>query len=112
MDTAFVQRKIECLNDDAWEPGAINVYQPKKTDKGWACRYEVTWPGFSRGGDIYGVDSFQAIELAMRIVPTEISSSCAFKESRLRLFGEDPALNPQTLLENFPIHMKQFGDEQ
>jgi len=112
MTNAFVERSIECLSDGNWQSGAIKVFQPHKTSQGWTCRYEISWPGESRSNEIHGVDGFQALELAMRMVPTEIATSDAFKKSQLRLFSESPALNTDTLTELFPIHASHFGDEQ
>ncbi len=112
MSASFIERKLECLENGSWEAGVIRVFQPERVDPHWTSRYELSWPGMERGTDIHGVDGFQAMELAMRMVPSEIAMSRAFKESRLRMFGDEHALDMASLIQFFPIQQVGLGDEQ
>jgi hypothetical protein len=108
MQPLVASREIECLNGDTWEPGHIHVYQPEKNEVDWTCRFEIAWPGFRRTASVVGYDAYQALELALRAVPSEIEGSEIFGMGKLRLrLGAEP-LNQSVLDESF--YGKRFGD--
>jgi hypothetical protein len=83
---------------DSAELGSIRLFAPRVVDNVWRCRYEISWPGFSRQADIAGEDSWQALQLAVELIPVEISVSETFKDGRLHVFGE-PLTSIEDLLQ-------------
>lgn len=60
----------------------IRLHQPEAEDGAWSCRYEIDWPGRSRSSRACGVDSMQALVLALQAIGIEIYSS-SYHESGL-----------------------------
>lgn len=65
-------------------PIAVKIHQPVLMDQDWACTYEICWPNRIRKADIYGVDSMQALILALYAVGSDIYSSDEHKSGNLR----------------------------
>ncbi|MDR4305447.1 hypothetical protein IHQ68_02265 [Chelatococcus sambhunathii] len=62
----------------------VRVYVPEPTDGGaWSCRYEIDWPERARSFHSCGVDAFQALELALKMVGSELYASEHHKFGRL-----------------------------
>ena len=62
----------------------IRLFAPEKTDGGaWSCRYEVDWPHGQWVHAAHGVDSVQAIFLAMQMIGAEIYASEYHKSGKL-----------------------------
>ena len=108
MEALVASREIECLNGDTWEPGHIHVYQPEKNEVGWSCRFEIAWPGFQRTASVGGCDAYQALELALRAVPSELEISEAFEKGLIRLRLGAELLDNSVLDDSF--YGKRFGD--
>ena len=51
-----------------------------------------------------GVDAYQALELALRIVPVEIMASESFRRGQLRHYAEHDLLNEERLYKAFHAH--------
>ena len=75
------------------------VRDPNPPGRDWACPYEVLVSGKRRQRAAYGIDSFQALELALRIVPTELASAARRHGGEVHLFG---ALDPSVPRFNKP----------
>ena len=84
MGEVCVERRIECLVDDEWRAGRIAVMQPELDGEDWRCELDLDWPGYKKSYPVMGVDAYQALELALRIVPVEIMASERFRRGQLR----------------------------
>lgn len=54
------------------ESVGISIYAPESQDETWVCRYAIEWPGRTRASFAVGVDSVQAIYLAMQKIGMEL----------------------------------------
>ncbi len=69
-------------NDEIQIP--IRIFAPEKAVNGsWFCRYEIDWPGENHRMDVGGVDSVQALVLALQVIGAEIYSSNYHKSGTL-----------------------------
>lgn len=67
----------------------VSFYRPEKVPgSDFKCRWTIGWPGGAKGHYAYGVDSIQALMLAMRSVHIELVESEAYKSGKLTLFGQ------------------------
>lgn len=66
----------------------IRLFSPEKADGDvWSCRYEVDWPHGHWTHAAHGVDSVQAILLALQMIGAEIYASEYHKSGQLVLEG-------------------------
>tara|TARA_R110001606_G_scaffold97275_1_gene215035 strand:+ start:213 stop:536 length:324 start_codon:yes stop_codon:yes gene_type:complete len=89
MDAVFVEREVECATDSGSVKGFIRVFKPMPDQNDWRCDYALKWADFEKRFYAMGVDAFQALQLAMSIVPAHVGMSADFKAGRLR-FLEEP----------------------
>jgi hypothetical protein len=62
----------------------VRVFLPDKgSSSAWSCRYEIDWPDKKSALDVGGVDSIQAITLALQLIGAEIYSSSYHKSGIL-----------------------------
>jgi hypothetical protein len=61
----------------------VRVHAPIPAAIDWSCRVEIGWPGKPWGRDVTGVDAIHALELALRMVGTELYSSDLHAKGRL-----------------------------
>jgi hypothetical protein len=106
MSTIFVEREIECMTDSGLVKGFIRVFKPMPDQDDWRCDYALKWADYEKKFYAMGVDAFQALQLAMSIVPAHVGMSAAFKAGRLR-FIEEP-LTRENLRDTFET--KWLGD--
>ncbi len=88
MTVAIVERTIDYFGDLSVEKGAARVFAPKPDKNNWRCEYRLSWPGYDTTQYAVGVDPWQALQLAMYVVPSTIFATDAFKEGRIGLWGE------------------------
>lgn len=62
----------------------VTVEKPEKRDAYWSCAYKIDWPGEARRGFGYGIDSTQALLLALRAIGTDLYTSDYHRSGRLR----------------------------
>lgn len=87
MTVVIAERKLD--HGDAQDVGCAKVFMPELKPRGeWRCDYEISWPGFRHAHWTAGVDSWQAIELAMRSVVADIELTDDFKTGRLGSLGQ------------------------
>jgi hypothetical protein len=104
MSAVFAEREISVANGTQ---GFVRVYQPEQDDLCWVCRLHFAWNGAERQQSIYGEDGFQALMLAIQIVPNFIETSDAHKAGTLKVFDRvlsdrDPQdADNRTFLEQF-----------
>ena len=63
----------------------VRLFAPRLESAGaWGCRYEIDWPDKMSAKEIFGVDSMQAIVLALQMIGFEIYNSDFHESGRLR----------------------------
>jgi len=63
---------------------AIHIFAPERHENGaWSCRYEIGWPEGKETRCGWGVDSVQAIVLALQAIGTDIYTSNYHKSGDL-----------------------------
>ncbi len=62
----------------------IRIYAPVDKGNHWRCQYEIDWPDGTRMGKGYGLDSVQALLVAMKCVGAELYTSEAHKAGQLK----------------------------
>ena len=99
MQNVIAERDVEIEENDQLIPGKVQVFAPEhhpqegpKSDY-WGCRVALDFGSYSRSQEIFGVDSYQALLLALKVVPSEIRISPAFRNGKLKLWG-DPLTDP------------------
>jgi hypothetical protein len=69
-------RTLKVRNTEGETNVPIRIYAPEGlAERSWACRYEIDWPDRRKTMTVYGVDSVQALELALRMIGAELYSS-------------------------------------
>ena len=87
--TVVATRKFEIFEGDGAGKAQVIIHMPAEMDDvHWGCEYELKGFSNSRRQKIFGVDGYQALYLAMKIVCTEIAISDEYKSGKLALFGE------------------------
>lgn len=61
----------------------VNVFAPQIDGNAWSCQYEIGWPGETRRSEAVGIDSVQALVLALQKIGTEIYTSDFHKSGTL-----------------------------
>jgi hypothetical protein len=84
MSAVIAQRELGCGGQIAH----IRIYAPEPDQKDWRCDYEISWPSQRIRAHAMGVDSFQALQLVMRSIASDVALSDAFKAGKLAVFGE------------------------
>ena len=64
----------------------VRLFQPENDDGMWICRYEIDWPSQKRSHFAGGIDSFQALILALQMIGAEIYASTYHKAGSLKWF--------------------------
>jgi Domain of unknown function (DUF6968) len=64
----------------------VRLFQPENDEGMWICRYEIDWPSQKRSHFAGGVDSFQAVILALQMIGAEIYASAYHKAGSLKWF--------------------------
>ena len=53
----------------------IRIFAPQRRGDNWICRFEIDWPDEMVALDAGGVDSVQALELALRMIGAFVYTS-------------------------------------
>ncbi len=88
MSAVIAEREIGYSNLGSTILGGIRIEAPQPDQNDWRCEYFVALPGLDRRAYAMGVDSFQALHLAMQSAVVEVAASKAFKAGHLTVFGE------------------------
>ena len=64
----------------------IRVFKPEESDGNWVCRYEIDWPSQKQSGFAAGIDSIQALLLALQKVGVDIYTSSYHETGSLKWF--------------------------
>jgi hypothetical protein len=63
----------------------IRIYLPVDKSDHWQCDYEIGWPSSVKRSAARGIDSVQALLLAMHKIGADIYSSDAHRSGKLKL---------------------------
>jgi hypothetical protein len=88
MSAVVAERQLDFIDGERTIQGWIRVLQPEPDGNDWCCRYQIEWPGYEREFAIMGVDSLQALVLALRVIPSAVGSTDAFKAGKIGSFGK------------------------
>ena len=87
--TVVADRQFEVLEGAVTRDARVIVYSPVKvSDEEWTCEYKLEGFSTERVRKAIGVDSYQALYLALKILATEVAITDEYKSGRLSLFGE------------------------
>jgi hypothetical protein len=101
--SVVAERQLDFFGADGVVAGVIRIEAPRPDRGASTCDWTVTWPGFESKRYTTGVDSYQAISLALLATVAEIASSDDFKGGRIGVFGEKICTRRE-LKEIFGIH--------
>jgi hypothetical protein len=73
--------KLKQENGDA--DVGVRIFAPRPDGNHWSCPYEIDWPEGTRKFAAHGVDSVQALELALKMIGSEIYTSDYHKSKML-----------------------------
>ena len=62
----------------------VSLFSPVRNDKDWGCPYSIEWPNGIEKETVYGVDSVQALILAIQRIGNSLYGSDYHKTGRLR----------------------------
>ena len=62
----------------------IRFYLPAQRENDWDCEYEIDWPTGVRRFKAHGIDSVQALSLALQMVGAELYTSDAHRSGKLK----------------------------
>jgi hypothetical protein len=65
----------------------VCLFSPEKDDRSWVCRYTVGWPDGIKSGVAYGMDSVQALVVAINSIGNDLYFSDYHETGRLK-WGE------------------------
>lgn len=80
----FVERTFEAASGDI----VCRFYRPRPDGENFRCDYEIAWPDRRRARYAMGVDSAQALVLAMEVVHADLLSSPERKAGGLTWLGQ------------------------
>jgi hypothetical protein len=61
----------------------IRIFAPRASGRDWSCRFEIDWPDGRLSRGAYGVDSMQALVLALQMIGADIYTSAYHKSGQL-----------------------------
>jgi hypothetical protein len=65
---------------------SIRLFKPEEVDGAWICQYEIDWPSRKQSGFAAGIDSIQALLLALQKIGVEIYTSAYHQAGSLKWF--------------------------
>ncbi|MEE7502347.1 DUF6968 family protein [Methylobacterium mesophilicum] len=66
------RRNLELLSSLGNRSVEVSIYAPESQDGVWVCRYTIDWPDQKRQSFAAGVDSIQALHLALQKIGMEL----------------------------------------
>ena|ERR1700733_11346496 len=68
-------RTLKLRKDGINTDVAVRIFAPQPDQGHWSCAYEIDWPEGTRKFAAHGFDSVQALELALKMIGSEIYTS-------------------------------------
>ena len=85
----IAERTLEIFDGTDTHPVKILIFTPRQTKFGdWACDYKIGWPEGPHTFAGHGIDSLQALVLALEMVGTELYTSAYHRDGQLRYSGQ------------------------
>lgn len=84
----IAQRTLILKNESENIDIIVNIFAPIKGDKDWSCRTEIHWPDGVYEFIGYGIDSIQALDIAMQGIGMRLYFS-DYHKSGLLSWGDD-----------------------
>jgi hypothetical protein len=103
VSDVVAERALDYFGADGVAGGLLQIEAPKPDQNDWRCEYTLTWPGFVKRRYAMGVDSYQALSLALISSVVEIAASDDFKAGRIGALGEKIRTRRE-LKEVFGVH--------
>lgn len=75
--------RILRLTDDPAASIPVRVFMPVENDLDWSCAFSIGWPDRTLERKVVGIDAIQSLELALRMIGTELYASEYHKTGRL-----------------------------
>ena len=85
--SVVVERELDFLGENGRAPAFARILTPMDEGTNWSCAFELDWPGHTHRVAIAGEDAWQALHLAMHVVPSAIFATEDFKAGRIGLWG-------------------------
>lgn len=83
--TAVIASRILTMTVDGADVEVpVRIFAPIDRGDHWRCEFEIGWPERMRRGKGYGIDSVQALLIAMQCIGVELYSSEAHEGGRLK----------------------------
>lgn len=76
-------RLLKLLGDGGRVEVPINIFAPRPEDGAWSCQYEIGWPEGQEKRGAWGIDSVQALLLALQMIGADIYTSSYHKSGKL-----------------------------
>lgn len=71
------------LTDAAAVSITVRIFAPVQEDIDWSCALAIDWPSGVWERKAFGIDAIQSLELALRMIGTELYASGYHKAGRL-----------------------------
>lgn len=71
------------LTDEPTTLIPVQIFMPVQDDIDWSCAFSIGWPSHISERDVFGIDAIQSLELALRMIGTELYASEYHKAGRL-----------------------------
>ena len=102
MNAVIAERELGYSSLGSTVLGRVAIGAPEPDQNDWRCEYQIDYPGLNIRRRVVGLDSFQALHLAMEAAVAEVARSSAFKAGHLTIFGE-PILTHDDLKQTFGV---------
>lgn len=101
----IARRTLRIMGDDGDVEVPISIHMPMEDDRCWRCDYEIGWPRKPLASRALGVDSVQALQLAMLGIGTHLWANRYHHAGLLVFEDDDPSYG-------FPAeHPREVGRE-
>lgn len=81
-------RRLRIIGDEHDVEVPVTIHMPVEDDRAWRCDYEIGWPQGPWAFRALGVDSVQALQLAMFAIGTDLWAS-SYHQAGLLIFEDD-----------------------
>ncbi len=89
LDSPLAERRLVLASDQGdLREVRIRIGKPKFSTEDFYCEFQITGLGEYKAGQIYGIDSMQALVLTLRFVKAVVTDYS--NESKLSLYWQEP----------------------
>lgn len=81
--TLLAMIRVLRLTDEPATFIPARVFTPVQEDTDWSCAFSIGWPDRTLERKIFGIDAIQSLDLALRMIGTELYASEYHKAGRL-----------------------------